>query len=131
MASSFDASFFVVGLFLLSDRAIITAESKTRCRKCRLKFQSCCLSLNCIPQNSPLHPFTHTQAKGCRTYASKNISSMRSTDLGCFAVCTASRLCLEAGPAQRKCLRSALCQLQPLVWITCGCHDDERASGAR
>lgn len=43
----------------------------------------------------------------------------------------AGSLCLEVGPAQRKCLGSALCQLQTLVSITCGCHDDERAAGAR
>lgn len=47
------------------------------------------------------------------------------------AVWVAGSLCLEVGPTQRKCLGSALCQLQPLVWITCGCHNDERAALAR
>lgn len=46
-----------------------------------------------------------------------------------FAAPTAASVCLAAGLPRRKC--SAQCQLQPLVWITCGCLHDERAAAAR
>lgn len=110
--------------FLLSDKAIIAAKSMTWCRKRGLKVQTCCHSLNYTPLlNLPLPPIY--------TYAYTKVQDVHEQKiLGYFAVCS-GRLCLEAGSAQRKCLGSALCQLQPLVWITCGRHDDERASGAR
>lgn len=108
--------------FLLSDKAIIAPKSMTWCRKRGLKVQT--QSLNYTP------PAKFTPSTNLHTCIYKSAGCTWTKNVGNFAVCS-GRLCLEAGSAQRKCLGSALCQLQPLVWITCGRHDDERASGAR